>query len=331
MFIDQAEFTIKAGKGGDGAVSFRRERYIPRGGPDGGDGGNGGKVMFIAKNDVHTLSAFRSKKKFEAEDGQNGMHKKMHGKNGQDCTLIVPLGTTLHLEPTNSDDQFMVATEVDLVEENQHYIAARGGNGGWGNIHFATSIKQAPAWSKLGLPGEEYLVKLELKLIADVGLVGLPNAGKSTFLASVSNAKPKIANYPFTTLEPQLGVAQVHDKDLVIADIPGLIEGASQGKGLGHEFLKHIQRTKVLLYVLDGASEDPAKDLATLRKEIVEFDEELSQRPSLVAFNKADILPLQARKKLQKAFPDACFMAASTGEGVLAVLDELLKKSNLVS
>ncbi len=327
MFVDEAEFSIKAGNGGDGAVSFRRERYVPRGGPDGGDGGNGGNIIFVGKHDVHTLSAFRSKKHFTAEMGENGMHKKMHGKNGEDTIIQVPLGTVITL--LDSSDHNERIKEFDITTDAQTVEAAKGGRGGWGNIHFATSIKQAPAWSKTGLPGEQFQVKLELQLIADVGLVGLPNAGKSTFLSHVSEAKPKIANYPFTTLEPQLGVAKIDNiTSIVVADIPGLIEGASTGKGLGIEFLKHIKRTKALLYLLDGTSDDPEKDLKVLQNELKTFDPGLAKKSSLIAINKIDVISSERLKELKKAFPKAHYISGATGEGIketLSALAQLLK------
>lgn len=310
MFKDEASFIIHAGKGGDGAVSFRRERYVPRGGPDGGDGGNGGHVEFVGKHDIHTLSDFRSRQIFEAEDGQNGTHKKMHGKNGENCILYVPLGTKIAIKSEKEPIESAIINEIEILEDAQRVVLARGGNGGWGNAHFATSIKQAPEWSKKGLEGQEFTVNLELQLIADVGLVGLPNAGKSTYLASVTNARPKIANYPFTTLEPQLGVASIGDTHLVIADIPGLIEGASQNKGLGHEFLKHIKRTKTLLMLIDSADENPQATIKTLKSELDQYDHELSQKSMLLAFTKIDTIDDEVLENLKKKFKEAYFISA---------------------
>ncbi len=310
MFIDEATIEIRAGKGGDGAVSFRRERYVPRGGPDGGDGGRGGNVIVVGKHDLNTLNHFRAQKIFAAEDGHNGLHKKMHGKNGADCIVSVPLGTLITITRDEKEEK------IDITGDNQSYVVAKGGNGGWGNSHFATSIKQAPAWSKQGLAGQHCLAHMELQLIADIGLVGLPNAGKSTLLSRLTNAHPKIADYPFTTLEPYLGVGHIYDKDVVIADIPGLIEGAAGGKGLGDTFLKHIRRTKILLYVVDATAMDPKKDLQILQKELEAFDASLLHKQFILAVNKIDLIqPLQT-KHLQSLFPKATLISAASGEGL---------------
>lgn len=322
MFIDEALIDIKAGRGGDGAVSFRRERFVPRGGPDGGDGGNGGNIIFIGQHDLHTLSSFRSKKLFAAQDGQNGMHKKMHGKNGEDLIIPVPLGTLITFLLQSSPN---LPKTIDITKDGQQFIAAKGGNGGWGNQHFATSIKQAPAWSKEGLPGDELEVKLELKLIADVGLVGLPNAGKSTFLSIISSAKPKIANYPFTTLEPNLGVVDYHDNSFVVADIPGLIEGASSGKGLGVKFLKHIQRTKLILYLIDASSNDYDKEIKILNSELRAFDPSLAKRTSLLVFNKIDVIG-DKFIDIEKKYPGALLISCATKEGVSRLLQSIAEK-----
>lgn len=318
MFIDQADFRVVAGKGGDGAVSFRRERYVPNGGPDGGDGGDGGDVIFVGKHDMHTLSNFRARKIYAAENGANGTHKKMYGKDGDDCIVEVPLGTTIHI----LGDQ---PTAIDITDDEQRYLAARGGNGGWGNAHFATSIKQAPAWAKQGLAGIEHDIHLELRLIADVGLVGLPNAGKSTLLSVISNAKPKIANYPFTTLEPQLGVVTVDDNSFVVADIPGLIEGASTGKGLGHEFLRHIDRTKVILFMIDAADPEPAKTLDILKNELTSFSATLAQKDSLITFSKIDTIDKDTLSELQHTFSHAYFISAVTNSGTKELLRKLVE------
>lgn len=314
---DEVTIKIKAGKGGDGAVSFLRQKYRPKGGPDGGDGGNGGSIIFIADNNVNTLTFFDSRKHFEAENGENGTKKNMHGKIGADLILKVPQGTSF------VEDGKVV---VDMTRVGQEYIAARGGNGGWGNQHFATSIKQKPEWSKMGLPGEEKEIKLELKLIADVGLVGLPNAGKSTLLSVVSNARPKIADYPFTTLEPNLGVVKIHDKEFIFADIPGLIEGASSGRGLGVKFLKHIERTKELLLLIPAESENPVGDYKILVKELVSYSKILAKKRILVAISKSEIIDGTRRKQIEKEFKkikiSPIFFSAVTKNN----LDELLQK-----
>lgn len=318
MFIDEAQIVVEAGKGGDGSASFRHEKFMPKGGPDGGDGGNGGAVIFIGKNELHTLQTFRSNKNFKAEDGENGKPKNMHGRNGSDLIIPVPLGTSI----SDKDSGYLL---VDITSEDQVYIAAKGGNGGWGNQHFATSIKQAPNWSKQGLPGQFKHVDLELKVIADVGLVGLPNAGKSTLLSVITNAKPKIANYPFTTLEPQLGVCQYDDKTFVIADIPGLIHGASQGKGLGIEFLKHLKRTNLLLYMLDGNSDDIKADLEVIQKEVSQFDATLYQKHHKIIISKSDTLNPKMRKEISKQFPGILFISSSTGENIPELKQSIIK------
>ncbi len=323
MFIDEAQFEVKAGKGGDGAVSFRRERFIAKGGPEGGDGGHGGDVILVGKHDEHTLSAFRAKKEFRGEAGQDGMRKKMHGKNGADYSINVPLGTLISKkDPAKPDSTW--SDVADITEDGQRLVLAKGGNGGWGNARFATSIKQAPNWAKEGLAGEHYQIKLELQLIADVGLVGLPNAGKSTLLSHISNARPKIADYPFTTLEPQLGVVSVDERNFTVADIPGLIEGASHGKGLGDAFLRHIRRTKVLLYLLDGSSATPKQDFAVLKKELAAYDASLAEKPFQVAINKMDIVSDQQENQLKKSFPNAHFISAATGHGITTLLRDLV-------
>ena len=242
MFVDKAEVSLKAGKGGDGAVSFRHEIYIPKGGPDGGDGGKGGDIVFRADKDTDTLIDFRFTPILTAKDGKNGSGQRSAGRSGEDLIVEVPIGTVVY-----KDD----AIVAELIKDGQTAIVAKGGEGGFGNAHFKSSTRQAPIIAEVGEPGEEFIAKIELKMLADVGLVGLPNAGKSTFLSVVSNATPEIADYPFTTITPQLGVATVDGHDLLIADIPGLIEGASEGKGLGHDFLRHVERTAVLLHLID--------------------------------------------------------------------------------
>jgi len=283
MFIDKAKIAVRSGKGGDGVVHFRREKYVPRGGPDGGDGGKGGDVVFVVTPHLNTLFPFRNQRLYRAENGSNGGGNNRTGRSGSDLEVLVPPGTIVYDDKTGD-------VIGDLVEEGQRLVVAKGGKGGRGNTHFATSRNKAPRIADKGEPVEERDLRLELKLIADVGIVGMPNAGKSTLLAAVTNAKPKIADYPFTTLHPNLGVAQLDEyKSLVLADIPGLIEGAHMGIGLGHDFLRHIQRTRVLIHMLDGLSLDPLADLAQINSELALFDETLAEKPQVVAFNKIDL------------------------------------------
>jgi GTP-binding protein len=282
MFIDQVEIQVRSGKGGDGMVHFRREKFVPRGGPDGGDGGKGGDVIFEVRPTLNTLSAFRQNQKFHAENGVNGGAAQMTGRNGKDLVIPIPPGTVLF----NADTGELIG---DLTQRGQRLTVCKGGRGGRGNQHFATSRNQAPRTAERGEPFEEKRLKLELKLIADIGLIGVPNAGKSTLLSVLTNARPKIAPYPFTTLEPNLGVANIDDDTtVVLADIPGLIEGAHQGAGLGHDFLRHIQRTRVLIHLLDGLSDDPVADYSQTNSELSLFDPNLSKKPQLVALNKID-------------------------------------------
>lgn len=278
MFTDVAKVSLKAGKGGDGAVSFRREIYIPKGGPDGGDGGKGGDIVFRADKDTNTLIDFRFTPILTAEDGRNGSGTRSAGRAGKDLVVEVPIGTIV------KRDGEVIA---DLTQDGQTAIIAKGGDGGFGNAHFKSSTRQAPIIAEVGEPGEEFEAELELKLLADVGLVGLPNAGKSTFLSVVSNAQPEIADYPFTTLTPQLGVATVDDHDLLIADIPGLIEGASEGKGLGHDFLRHVDRTAVLLHLIDVYNNDAGEAYKTIRGELEKYSD-LASRPEIVALTKCE-------------------------------------------
>jgi len=292
MFIDQVEIYVKAGNGGNGAVSFRREKYIPNGGPDGGDGGKGGDIVFCVEEGSRGLAFFTRQKRFLAEDGQAGMGKKMSGKNGENLVLKVPLGTSIYQK-----DQLT----VDLTKEGETFTFLHGGNGGWGNQHFATSIKQAPGWAKDGLRGESAKITLELRMIADVGLIGLPNAGKSTLLSVLTSAKPKIADYAFTTLEPNLGTYISTEARIIFADIPGLIEGASKGRGLGHKFLKHIERTRVLAHLIDANSSDPVKDYKIVRDELVSFSAKLMQKKELVVLNKIETVDeVDLKKKINE-------------------------------
>ena len=284
MFIDHAKIYIKAGDGGNGAVSFHREKYITNGGPDGGDGGKGGDVVFYASDDISTLHNFRFKHKFVAEDGGKGLARKMYGRGAEDLRIPVPVGTMIYDNETGK-------LICDLAEDGQEMIVAKGGRGGQGNIHFSNSVRQAPNFARAGIPGEEFNLKIELKLIADVGLIGFPNVGKSTLLSVISSAKPKIADYHFTTIEPILGVVTVGDTSFVAADIPGIIEGASGGAGLGHDFLRHIERTRLLIHVVDvSGCEDrnPIEDFDKINSELELFNPLLASRPQIVAANKVD-------------------------------------------
>jgi GTP-binding protein len=283
MFIDEVEIYVRSGTGGNGAIHFRREKYVPRGGPDGGDGGRGGDVILEVTHHLNTLNQFHYQTRFIAENGKGGSKQKSSGKSGPTLIIKVPPGTLVYEAASN---QLL----GDLTDEGQQLVVCKGGRGGRGNQHFATSRNQVPHIGEHGEPGEEKNLRLELKLIADVGIVGVPNAGKSSFLASVTNATPKIANYPFTTLEPNLGVVNLDiDHQFVAADIPGLIEGAHQGVGLGDAFLKHIQRTKVIIHMLDGLSEDPVADFSQINSELALFDEKLASKTQIVAFNKMDL------------------------------------------
>lgn len=287
MFADRAKIIIKSGKGGDGHVSFRREKYVPNGGPDGGDGGKGGDVIFLVDEGINTLADYRHRRKFAAEPGEEGGKKNCHGKNGADLILKVPEGTIIR-------DAASGKVIADMSGENKRSVILHGGRGGLGNQHFATSTMQAPKYAQPGQEAIEIEVQLELKVIADVGLVGFPNVGKSTFLSRVTNARPKIANYHFTTLNPNLGVVDLDGSDgFVIADIPGLIEGASEGIGLGHEFLKHIERTKVIIHMVDAASvegRDPVNDIRKINAELEAYNPELLKKPQVIAANKIDAL-----------------------------------------
>lgn len=286
MFIDIAKINLKAGKGGDGSVAFRREKYEPSGGPFGGDGGNGGNIILQTDEGIRTLMDFRYKRSYKAENGEDGRTKKQFGKKGEDLILRVPIGTLIKDVDTDK-------VIVDMKESDQTFIIAKGGKGGKGNAKFATPTRQAPRFAEAGGKGEEISVMLELKLLADVGLVGFPNVGKSTILSIVSEAKPKIANYHFTTLKPNLGMVRVDDeKSFVIADIPGLIEGAHQGVGLGHDFLRHVERTRVLVHVLDTSGlegRNPIEDFHKINEELVQYNPKLSEKPQIIVANKMDL------------------------------------------
>lgn len=289
MFIDEATIHVRSGNGGDGAVHFRREKYIPRGGPDGGDGGKGGDVVLEVQHTLNTLAAFRYKAKYIAVDGARGAKSNQTGKSAPDLVIPVPPGTVVY-------DAVSGELLGDLVDRGQRLLVAKGGRGGRGNQHFASSRNQTPRNAERGEPAEEKDLRMELKLIADIGIVGVPNAGKSSLLAAVTNAKPKVAPYPFTTLEPNLGVVELdYEHTLVLADIPGLIEGAHQGAGLGDAFLRHIQRTRVIIHLLDGQGIDPLADFAQINSELALFDETLGKKPQIVALNKIDLPEVQER------------------------------------
>jgi GTP-binding protein len=322
-FLDQAKIYIRSGDGGNGCVSFRREKFIEFGGPNGGDGGRGGDVIAAAVDGLNTLIDYRYQQHFTAANGRAGMGKDRHGANGADVILKVPVGTQIYDE----DEATLLA---DLTAIGQRIVLVRGGNGGFGNAHFKTSTNRAPRHANPGQPGVEFTLRLRLKLIADAGIIGLPNAGKSTFLAAVSAAKPKIADYPFTTLHPQLGVVEVDGREFVLADIPGLIEGAHEGVGLGDRFLAHVERCRVLLHLVDGTSEDAGAAYKTVRAELKAYGHELAEKPEIVALNKADALSVPdierqvaSVKRVAKLTP--LVVSAVSGHGVDAALRALLQ------
>jgi GTPase len=322
-FLDEAKVYIQSGAGGNGCVSFRREKFIEFGGPNGGDGGRGGDVIAEAVEGLNTLIDYRYRQHFKARLGGHGMGKDRHGANGADAVLKVPVGTQIYDE----DGETLLA---DLTAVGQRVVLARGGNGGFGNAHFKSSTNRAPRHANPGQPGDERIIYLRLKLIADAGLVGLPNAGKSTFLATVTAAKPKIADYPFTTLHPQLGVVRVDEREFVLADLPGLIEGAHQGTGLGDRFLGHTERCRVLLHLVDGTGADAGEAYRTVRHELESYGHGLSEKPEIVALSKADALAPQAREeqvaRLERAAKKKPFVLSSaSGESVPEVLRALLK------
>lgn len=332
MFIDKARIFVKAGNGGNGAVSFRREKYVPAGGPDGGDGGRGANIIMVADTGLRTLMDFKYKKKYSAQHGEDGSKKKRAGKNGEDLILSVPEGTVIRDEKTG----LIIA---DLKKAGDQAVVARGGYGGKGNQHFANAIRQAPAFAKSGTDGQERWITLELKMIADVGLLGFPNVGKSTFLSVVTSAKPKIANYHFTTLTPNLGVVQTrHGESFVIADIPGIIEGAADGVGLGHDFLRHVERTKVLVHIVDISGiegRDPIDDFEKINEELRLYNERLSTRPQLVVANKSDLLFDESiyenfKKTMEEKGYEVFKMSAATRDGVDQVIDRVSQLLNEV-
>jgi GTP-binding protein len=322
-FLDEAKIHIQSGAGGNGCVSFRREKFIEFGGPNGGDGGHGGDVIAQAVNGLNTLIDYRYQQHFKAERGGNGMGKDRHGANGEDLLLRVPVGTEIYEE----DGETLIA---DLGKLGDRAVLAEGGNGGFGNAHFKTSTNRAPRHANPGQPHEERVIRLRLKLIADAGLIGLPNAGKSTFLAAVSAAKPKIADYPFTTLHPQLGVAGIGGREFVLADLPGLIEGAHEGVGLGDRFLGHTERCRVLLHLVDGTVEHAGKAYKTVRGELEAYGQGLAEKPEIVALSKADALTAeQAKEQLARlkraAGKTPLLLSAASGAGVPEALGALLK------
>ncbi len=313
-FVDEAKFFVKAGDGGNGCISFRREKYIPKGGPNGGDGGRGGNVFIRSNKKIHSLIDFRYRSHFKAENGVSGQGKDMHGRNGKDCFMEVPAGSVIKDSETGE-------ILADLINDGDTFIAATGGEGGLGNTHFASGTNRTPRVATKGKKGEEKWLKIELKLIADVGLVGLPNAGKSTLLSRLSAANPKIADYPFTTLEPQLGVLQFPNMETcIIADIPGLIEGASKGVGLGHTFLRHIERTKILLHVIDVSNECPEDDYHVLEKELHSYRKELVDKYRILVLNKIDKLSNDKIKKIGEFFKATdckiIKISCKTGKGI---------------
>ncbi len=329
MFVDRAKITIKSGKGGDGAVTFRREPYVPEGGPDGGDGGKGGNIIIEADRNLKTLMDFRYKRKYEAENGQNGMKRKRFGKDGEDLIVKVPIGTVV------IDDETGYIMK-DLTTDGEKFIAAKGGRGGRGNVNFKNSVRQAPNFAEAGGASKERQIVLEMKLIADVGLVGFPNVGKSSLLSIATSAQPKIANYHFTTIDPNLGVVNIHDSSFVMADIAGIIEGASEGLGLGFRFLKHIERTKVLIHVVDvsgSEGRDPKEDFDKINKELEAYSPRILKKPQLVAANKMDMIDEESEEynefkayveaKGYKVFPMSAPLNIGVKELLSAALAEL--------
>ena len=326
MFADRAKIWIRSGKGGDGHVSFRRELYVPNGGPDGGDGGDGGDVIFQVDEGLNTLTDYRHRRKYAAQDGQEGGKRNCHGKSGQDVILKVPEGTVIK-------DAGSGKVIADMSADNRRQVVLKGGKGGIGNQHFATSTMQVPKYAKPGQPTQELEVMLELKVIADVGLVGFPNVGKSTLLSRVTNARPKIANYHFTTLNPNLGVVDLDGAGFVIADIPGLIEGASEGVGLGHDFLRHIERTRVIIHMVDAASvegRDPVEDIYAINRELEAYNPEIAARPQIIAANKIDAIweeensPVdRIRQEFEPKGIKVCPISAVSGQGLKELMYEV--------
>ncbi len=322
MFIDKADIAIKAGTGGDGSASFRREKFVPFGGPNGGDGGKGGDVYIVASDKIRTLLDFVRTRKYEAESGSPGQGYTKFGLSGDDLVLFVPCGTSLYKGET------LIA---DLVQDGEKILVAKGGRGGRGNVHFKNSVRQAPKIAEKGEPGEKVELSLHLKILADVGLVGMPNAGKSTLLSRLTRAHPKIANYPFTTLHPNLGVAYYHDREIILADVPGLIEGAHEGKGLGHDFLRHVERTRVIVHVVDPTGfdgKDAKKNIHIINAELKGHSPDLAKKPQLIVVNKQDLTDAEkVFREIQKSFKKAKVMAVSgvTGAGISELLAEIVR------
>ena len=330
--FDRMEIVVKAGDGGGGVVSFRREKFVPFGGPDGGDGGGGGDVVIMADSSVTSLRIFKQKRFYRATNGENGKGKRKHGRRGENLILTVPVGTMVLYKTQIGGD----AVIADLNLPSQQVVVAKGGKGGLGNIHFASSTNQAPQIAQKGEVGEEKSIILELRLIADVGIIGYPNVGKSTLLAAASAAKPKIASYPFTTREPILGVVKVGLRSFVLAEIPGLIDGAHLGRGLGHDFLRHIVRTKILIHLMDGSSASPVEDMIQVNAELSLYDSALAQKPQLVVVNKIDLPQVQAcLAAIKKAFSNtgttALFISAATGDGVSELMAETINMLQSIS
>ena len=324
--FDRAEIEVRAGAGGAGIVSFRREKFVPFGGPDGGDGGDGGDVIIRADSSVDSLRIFSRKRFYRAADGKDGKGRRKHGKKGGNLILTVPVGTVVFYKTQIGSDALI----ADLERPGQQAVVAKGGKGGLGNTHFTSSTNQAPEIAQKGEPGEENSIILEMRLIADVGIVGYPNVGKSTLLAAASAAKPKIGSYPFTTREPILGVVEVGQRSFVLAEIPGLIDGAHLGRGLGHDFLRHIVRTKILIHLIDGSSASPVENMIQVNAELSLFDSALAQKPQLIVVNKIDLPQVQARlADIKDAFSSAgtipLFVSAATGEGVAGLIAETMK------
>jgi len=324
--IDRAEIAVKAGNGGNGAIGFRREMYVPYGGPDGGDGGNGGNVVVRADETIDNLRRYRQRKPHRAEKGHNGSGNRKHGKDGQDLVLAVPPGTIV----TSNEEDGTEVLLADLQKPGDEVIVAKGGKGGWGNTHYKSSTNQTPRIAQRGETGEEHTVRLEMRLIADVGIIGYPNAGKSTLLAAASAARPKVASYPFTTLEPVLGVVEIGLESFVMAEIPGLIEGAHLGKGLGQDFLRHAMRTKILVHLISGTSASPVEDMLRVNEELAMFDPTLARKPQLIALNKIDLPEVQERLEeiknvLLGAGVKTHYISAATGQGVSTLMAEAMK------
>jgi GTP-binding protein len=324
-FIDKVDVEVHAGDGGNGKVSFRREKFISKGGPDGGDGGNGGDVILVASRNENTLAQFRYQKELKAKPGQAGGTSRKHGRSGEDLLVAVPVGTVATTEEG--------VPLADLIEDGQQAVVAMGGRGGFGNAHFTSSRRQAPKFAEKGEPGESLTLTLELKMIADVGLVGMPNAGKSTLLSKLSNARPEVADYPFTTLTPNLGVVDVGDASILMADIPGLIEGAAEGKGLGHDFLRHVERTPVILHMIDAYQEDVASVYSTIKDELAAYQPSLVSRPEVIALNKAEGLDdeiindlLDQLKRVAPAKTPIFAISAKSGKNLDNLVYELKKK-----